>query len=178
MKNSIFVSYPSPINETQVAFIEALLSYLDNRGFSPRTLGVTDYDMDAPLKAMRRLMLESNGVITVALKKTLTMVPIDDEESVDKGILYEERWYTSPFCHVEPAMGFQLGLPILILREKGVVEDGVLDKGVIGSYMPEFDVTKPHGEYFRSREWVDIIGKFEGYARSVAERKGTPPRLY
>jgi len=37
------------------------------RGLEPRTLGVTDYDMDAPLKAIRRLMLESNGLITIAL---------------------------------------------------------------------------------------------------------------
>jgi len=112
MINSIFVSYPTPINREQVAFIEALLDYLRKRGFSPRTLGVTDYDMDAPLKAMRRLMLESNGVITIALKKTLAMVPIEDENVKDEGPLYEEKWYTSPFCHVEPAMEFQLGLPI------------------------------------------------------------------
>jgi len=41
------------------------------RGLEPRTLGVTDYDMDAPLKAIRRLMLESNGLITIAFKRAL-----------------------------------------------------------------------------------------------------------
>nr|VFJ88362.1 MAG: hypothetical protein BECKLFY1418A_GA0070994_100411 [Candidatus Kentron sp. LFY] len=43
------------------------------RGLEPRTLGVTDYDMDAPLKAIRRLMLESNGLITIALRRSLIM---------------------------------------------------------------------------------------------------------
>jgi hypothetical protein len=31
---------------------------------------VTDYDMDAPLTAIRRLMLESNGLLTIAFRRT------------------------------------------------------------------------------------------------------------
>jgi hypothetical protein len=46
------------------------VTYLRGRGLEPRTLGVTDYDMDAPMTAIRRLMLESNGLITVAFRRT------------------------------------------------------------------------------------------------------------
>lgn len=31
-------------------------------------------------------------------------------------------------------MAVQIGLPVLILRESGVVADGILEKGVLGTY--------------------------------------------
>ena len=65
MKDSVFLSYPKPYLEKQKQFIEKVVSYLENRGLQPRTLGVTDYDMDAPLTAIRRLLLESNGLIAM-----------------------------------------------------------------------------------------------------------------
>jgi hypothetical protein len=70
MKISVFLSFPKPCFERQEEFIKGVQSYLDKRGLAPRTLGVTDYDMDAPLTAIRRLMLESNGLITVAFRRT------------------------------------------------------------------------------------------------------------
>ena len=75
-------------------------------------------------------------------------------------------------------MAFQLGLPVLILREKGVIAEGILEKGVLGVYMPEFDLSGSLDEYFQSREWVQIIQKWEGYVRRVVENKGKPPLLY
>jgi hypothetical protein len=36
----------------------------------------------------------------------------------------KEKWMTSPWAHIETAMAYQIGPPILILREEGVVDDG------------------------------------------------------
>ena len=41
-----------------------------------RTLCVTNYDVDAPLTAIRRLMLESNGLLTVILRPKLSTIAI------------------------------------------------------------------------------------------------------
>lgn len=71
MGNSIFLSYPKPHLQKQANFIEKISQYLKGRGLNPRTLGVTDYDMDAPLVAIRRLMLESDGLITVAFRRSI-----------------------------------------------------------------------------------------------------------
>jgi hypothetical protein len=65
MSISIFLSYPKPCFGRQKHFVDRVIAYLQQRGFAPRTLGVTDYDMDAPLTAIRRLMLESCGEIRV-----------------------------------------------------------------------------------------------------------------
>ncbi len=180
MRSSIFLSCPRPYLQRQKEFFEKLKEYLRGRGLEPRTLGVTDYDMDAPLTAIRRLMLESNGLITIAFRRTLIKKGVrrpnsDVGESED---ILSNQWLTSPFCHIEPAMAYQMGLPILILREKGVIAEGILEKGVVGIYMPEFDLDDNLEEYFESEEWSQIIRKWEGYVRSVIESKGKPPKLY
>lgn len=73
MKDSVFLSYPQPYLKKQKQFIDKVASYLEERGLQPRTLGVTDYDMDAPLTAIRRLLLESNGLIAIAFRRSLVV---------------------------------------------------------------------------------------------------------
>jgi hypothetical protein len=181
MSISVFLSYPKPCFGRQKAFVEKIYGYLTERGFAPRTLGVTDYDMDAPLTAIRRLMLESNGLLTIAFRRTYvkkgtarlrTDIKILREESID------DMWLTTPWAQIEPAMAYQLGLPVLILREKRVLADGILEHGVLGLYMPEFDLDAPLKDYFLTAEWKGIIGKWEGYVRAVVDRKGRPPELF
>lgn len=55
----MFLSYPQPHLKKQKEFIEQVKNQLSLSDLEPRTLGVSDYDYDAPLTAIRRLMLES-----------------------------------------------------------------------------------------------------------------------
>lgn len=63
---------------------------MQEREIQPRTLGVTDYDMDAPLTAIRRLMLESNGLVTIAFKRSLIRDGIGKPQSDigEKNMIY------------------------------------------------------------------------------------------
>jgi hypothetical protein len=181
MKISVFLSYPKPCFGAQRAFIEHITKYLEERGFVPRTLGVTDYDMDAPLTSIRRLMLESNGLLTVAFRRTLVekgTARLRTDIAGLKEVGIDGQWLTTPWAHIEPAMAYQLGLPVLLLRERGVLEEGILERGVVGLYMPEFDLEQSADAYFTSPEWNGIIGKWEGYVRAVVEKKSAPPRLF
>lgn len=179
---SVFLSYPTPCFSDQRKFIEAMRGFLEQRGFASRTLGVTDYDMDAPLTAIRRLMLESNGLITVAFRRTYIEKGVarfgTDLDGAQESPPLDGKWLTTPWAHIEPAMAYQLGLPILIFRQKGVIDDGILERGVVGLYMPEFDLERSIADYFASAEWNGIIGKWEGHVRSVVEKKGSPPKLF
>jgi hypothetical protein len=181
MRSPIFFSYPKPWSSEQAQFIERVASYLKERGFEPRTLGVTDYDMDAPLRAIRRLMLESNGLVTVALsriqvKEGWAKLRTSEEKLEDQALV--DCWLTTPWAHIEAAMAYQLGLPILIFREQGVLVDGVLEPGIVGLYMPEIDLKRDLEAYFASPQWTQPIGQWEGRVRRVIERKGEPPELY
>lgn len=180
-KISIFLSQPRPCMIEQQEFVDRICAYLDSRGFAPRTLGVTDYDMDAPLKAIRRLMQESNGLITIAFRRTY-VTQATEYHGTNLPNLKEfalaDQWLTSPWAHIEPAMAYQLGLPILLFREDGVVADGLFEQGVVGSYMPVFDTSRALDDYFASPEWEALIVKWESQVRTVVERKGNPPQLY
>jgi hypothetical protein len=181
MNSPVFLSYPKPWSAAQDQFLDRVSEHLRQRGFEPRTLGITDYDMDAPLRAVRRLMLESNGLITIALRRIeiaegTAKLRGPDGALQDRAL--EGRWLTTPWPHIEAAMAYQLGLPILILREQGVLADGLLEHGIVGLYMPEIDVDTDLDEYFRSPQWMQPMGQWEGRVRRVIERKGEPPELY
>ena len=180
MKIPVFLSYPKPITSQQETFLQRTSSYLESRGLAPRTLGVTDYDMEAPLKAIRRMLLECNGLISIAFRRSL-IVRGTSRFGTDLPALVEQpldnTWLTSPWSQIEGAMAYQLGLPILLFRETGVRAEGIFEKGVVGLYMPEFDVSKAE-HYFNTLEWNEVMGKWEGYVRSVVEKKGNPPQLY
>ena len=181
MNVPVFLSYPTPCFGPQREFIGRVVECLEQRGLAPRTLGVTDYDTDAPLKAIRRLMIESNGLMTVAFRRTYvekgTARFRTDLEGLSPTTI-DGNWLTTPWSHIEAAMAYQLGLPILILRETGVIADGILERGVVGLYMPEFDLQQPVDGYFKSPQWVGVVQRWEGYVRSVVEKKGNPPQLY
>ncbi len=154
---------------------------MQQRGFEPRTLGVTDYDTDAPLSAVRRLMLESNGFVTVALKRTYLQTGTAKHRD-GNGMLVDtdltDQWLTTPWPQIETAMAFQLGLPILVFRERGVLAEGVLEPGIVGAYMPQIDPNDDLDDYFQSDQWLQPLGQWEGRVRRVIEQKGKPASLY
>ena len=151
---------------------------LRSHDLRPSTLGRSDYDMTAPLDAIRRLMNGSCGLMCLAFRRTFISEGIDRPSS-DIGERESSRnsiWLTSAYSHIEPAMAYQIGLPILLWKEDGVLADGVFDRGALGLSMPEFDLDSPPNlaeQKWRQplREWVDLV-------RSVYRRRGLPVQLW
>ena len=54
-------------------------------------------------------------------------------------------------------MAYQQGIPVLVLREQGVIADGILEKGILPSYMPSFDTRSSVKSYLVGREWQQIF---------------------
>ncbi|MCR1927661.1 hypothetical protein NSA39_07270 [Enterococcus gallinarum] len=81
MKPSIFLSYPKPYLKSQQEFIEKLILYLESRELKLRTLGVTDYDMEAPLVAIRNIMKECQGLIAAAFKRNVVSEGVEKPNS-------------------------------------------------------------------------------------------------
>ena len=160
MSIPVFLSYPKPYNEAQVNFIGEVEKHLRDNNFSPRTLGVTDYDMSAPLIKIREMMYECDGLLSIAFRRAHIKAGIGKPSTQNEYII-SDQWLTSPYCHIEPSMAFQLNLPTLIFREKGVIDDGILEKGVAGTYLPEFDLTSTDSNYLESEEWCQLIIKWK-----------------
>lgn len=185
MRASVFLSCQKPYLKCQKDFLECLKDDLKARCLLPRTVGVTDYDMRAPLSTIRSLMLDCNGLIAIAFRRHYIEKGAERPNSniKEKGKLIESKkitkeWFTTPWCQIEPAMAFQIGLPVLIFRESGVRAEGILEKGVFGTYMPEFDLSRNMKAYFSDKEYLQIIQSWESKVWQVVGRKGNPRKLY
>jgi len=174
---SVFLSYPTPHLQAQQQFIAHVEGYLLSQGLEARTMGKSNYDMDAPLAGIRRLMVGCCGLLSVAFRRSLAKkVQVRAGADLDKVFSEEVEhiWLTSPYCQIEPAMAYQLGIPILIMKERGVMAEGVLEKGVTGQYLPEFDCSQ---DVFGIAEWTNILNQWVGRVRSVYDNRGRPPQL-
>lgn len=171
MEIPVFLSYAKPFNQKQTKFIRKVAGHLVEIGFKPRTLGITDNSTSAPLIKIREIINESHGLLSVAFRRGFIEKGVGKPNTNLTGhTQYDisQKWITSPYCQIEPSMAFQIDMPILIFREKGVIDDGILEKGVVGSYMPEFDLDSSIDQYFKSSEWNQLIIEWK---KSVLEYK-------
>lgn len=173
MKKSIFLSFPRPVDDKQTEFITNVQTYLRSIELEPRTLGVTDYDYSVPLQTIRSLMFECNGLLNISFKR----YKIDHGKNLSNQREIQDEWFTSPYSQIEPAMAFQMGLPILIIKEKGVIADGMLELGAMSNFIPVFDLDS-NKNFFETEEAHAVIDSWKVDVGEVYKKKGIPKRLY
>lgn len=175
----IFLSHPNPHLNSQKLFLEEIASYIERQGLDACAMGTSSYDMDAPLAGIRRLMIGCCGLLAVAFKRARAET-LESRSGTDlagySATTLQDVWLTSPFVQIEPAMAYQLGLPILVLRERGVLAEGLLERGVTGLYCPEFDCSN-EGPFELSAS-KSIVDQWVGRVRNAYDSRGIPPRLY
>lgn len=176
MDYPVFLSHPAPYLRSQKEFIDRFRSELTKIGLVSHTIGVTDYDMDSPLRGIRSLMSVTDGLIAIALKRhhVITGKSKDSSDIGASSVSLDGQFFTSPFCQIEPAMAFQLGLPVLVFREKGVFEEGMLEPRATGLYTPEFsaDSADDIDRFFESDEYKELMREFYYRVRSVHNKRG------
>jgi hypothetical protein len=178
----IFLSRAAPHRRVQKRFLETLCATLRDRGLEERTVGDTDFGM-RPLEDIRGVMMECNGLLSVAFRRLIIHNGEDrpgNELAARVAKVDAETWLTTLYCHLETAMAFQLGLPILVIVEKGVRQEGALEPGVLIMEPPEFDTESQSGsdDFFKSPKWTQLFATWEGNVREVVRTKRRPPALY
>ncbi len=181
---SVFVSRATPFNEMQRYFLSRVTKYFRSRGMEPRTIGDTDYGKD-PMGHIRGVMMDCNGLLGIGLRRFHVIQGVDRPEAQATELLHvigpvKDQWTTSPYLHLETAIAYHIGLPMLILVEKGVITEGALESGVIFMYPPTIDLTNPAtiDDFLNSERWRQLVNTWEGEVREVVANKGRPPRLY
>ncbi len=112
----------------QQLFVDACEQLLIQNGFTPRTVGRTDFAQDKPLKLIGEVMAQCSGTIVIALERLHIQQGQElrggDKESELKNCNIPTVW-----TQIEAAMAYTLGHPLLAIVESGLRPEGFLEEG-------------------------------------------------
>lgn len=126
-KKHVFISIGKPYAEPQREFLDRLIKLLHSCNIEPRVVNKTDYSTGNPLKDISRIMRECHGAVVVAYERTYFGSGLEKRKSAQERRIKAVR-YTTPWNQIEAAMAFALGLPIIVMMETGLQEEGLLEE--------------------------------------------------
>jgi len=97
-------------------------------GLIPHTIGRNTFSADAPLRAVSNLMDRCGGTVVIALERYFFPEGVERRGSVKETSLLAVGLPTA-WNQIEAAMAYSRGLPLLVLVDKQVRCDGLLEKG-------------------------------------------------
>lgn len=175
----VFLSYATPYNELQKAFLSYVMHEIRDQLLFPRTLGVSEQSTENPVTTIRRMILSSFGMMCVAFRR----VKIDGATSrpdTPREKNYTDGWLSSPYIQIESSMAIQQGLPLMLLVEDGVITDGVfggtLEQGATPFFIPRFSLNSIADlqDFFDSVYWrstfLNWATQVNSYYNSITNR--------
>lgn len=158
----VFLSHPSSLNQTQLRFLNRLITRIYALLLFPRTLPDTEQYPEKTLTSVRRVILSSYGLVAVNFQQVFANYTQTNTGSRPP----DPSWEGAPFVQLEPAMAYQYGLPLLLIKEKGVNNVGVWNPTVQPYLIIEWDSTKPINEFFGSVEWRELFQNWVARVRN------------
>jgi len=156
----VFFSVGQPHTDEQAEFLVRVERMVRGHGLTPTTLGANFYDFRNPLAAIRDRMRKCAGAVIVGMERRYAESAIDRRGSARQTALSDLAMST-PWTHLEAGMAFMLDLPLLILKERRVYAEGILDPA-LGAY---FVCTFSLGE--DPRKSVELKGVLASWAKVV-----------
>ena len=160
----IFVSMGTPYSQQYIEFRDELEAILrDTLGADPRILGKNEYPTGSPLLKIKEVMSDCDGVLVVAYERKFVEVGAEKRSAANE-VLINEHAYTTPWNHIESAMAFSLGIPLYIICEKGLKEEGLIESK-LDWYVQYLDFSK---ENLRSN---DVLHSLQSWVSDVCKRR-------
>lgn len=133
---NIFLSRPTWVSDEFEEGLKNFLISLSNLGLIPRTLGSSDYPSKAPLDEVIEIMEQCQGAIILGYPQVLVETGSVKSKNIEKALQLPTEWN-----HIEAALAYSKGLPIIILHHIGVSR-GVFDRGVMNAFAHEVDFSQ------------------------------------
>ncbi|WP_363330943.1 hypothetical protein [Clostridium sp. HMP27] len=159
-----FLSHPSRLNVVQQQFVDAIIRKIRKELLFPRTLPITEQYPETPITNIRRMILSSYGMVSLNLRQR--RVNIIEDNLLQP--IETTTWVGSPFAQIEPAMAYEYGLPLLLIRETGVEQNGIWSFGISPFLILEWDSTviNPIETFFQRTDWKSIFQSWTCHVRS------------
>lgn len=143
----VFLSRPNPFLEKHVIFIEKLQNVLGEHGIKTITLQANNYDLTDSLNYLKGMIKQCYGIVIIGFKQIFIENGIKKKGAENNPDFFnpEEENYsgsaiTSPFCHIEGTIALLNDLPLLIINEEGVKEEGIIQGGKYCVKTKKFDI--------------------------------------
>ena len=151
-KLNVFISSPSLLNEQQSTFRKMLKIILKNKELIVRDLTPEEYPSERPIVRVKKTIQVCNGVIILGMQQMIVKDCI-----IKPGTQNENRRHDillpTPWNHIEAAISVTLGLPILIISERGI-EGGVFDPEITEESVHQVELNI---DSFDSEEFINAI---------------------
>ena len=122
-KIRVFFSLGSPYNDEQQAFVNRLVEFFDSQGVELWTL--KEWNDDDPIEPIIRGIKSSFGCLVLALERYFIHSGTEKRGSSQESPL-SEKGLTSPWLHIEAAIARTLELPIIIVKDQSLHNEGLI----------------------------------------------------
>ena len=145
----VFASVPSKLDLDQRASCAYVYYWLRRVGLEPRTVGVSDNSYYNPLHEVRTLARHCAGGLIlgycqVVAKNAKTTVKGRTADEVET-LIIKEYYAPTPWNQLETGILFGLGLPLLVLKQKGIT-GGIFDEGASDVFVQPMPMPGPDWE--------------------------------
>lgn len=146
-KIQVFLSRPNPFVESQQYFLDKLQHKLNSLDIKTVTLQADNYDLTDSLNYLKGIIKQCYGIVIVGFKQIFI-----EKGSKKKGGVSNPKFFysqeidisgqaiTSPFCHIEGTIALLNELPLLIINEEGVREEGIIKGGKFSVKTKQFNL--------------------------------------
>lgn len=161
----IFLSTTNTVNDLQEQFLTRLIREIEDALLFPRTLPVSEQYPENILTNIRRLVFSSYGLLAINFRRFYVQIL---DSNVGEPPSTTPFWEGSTFSQIEPAMAFQFGIPILLVREKGTdVSNGIWAGGItpLNIFVDWDSDNQSVDDFFNSVQWREVFAYWAAEVR-------------
>ena len=153
---NVFVSVGGTATEQQEAFVRSVEDRLRSEGLVPHTVGRNTFSADAPLKAVTQLLDQCSGTVVIALERSYFVSGTEKRGGPKEAALSDVKLPT-PWNHIEAAMAYTRGLPLMVIVEAGLKSEGLLARG----YDWYVQSVKPEAAALHTNEFNGVLASWK-----------------
>jgi hypothetical protein len=165
MAIDIFLSVGRTSIPQHEEFVKGVEDYLRLHGMNPRTVGRNTFHSTQPLQCVRELMEQCSGTVIIAFERLHIERGLERRDTPIMGINLPTVWN-----QIEAAMAYLHNHPLLVIVERGLKNEGLLEKGY-DWYVQTIDLK------LTALSTTEFIGIFTDWKERVGQHKRRNPAL-
>jgi hypothetical protein len=122
----VFISVGSSGTEAQRRATDTIFAVLAASGLSPRQMEKNEWSAEQPLRAIRKIIAECHGAVIIAFTRYQFPEGFESTKNESRVALKDVKLPTV-WNQIEAALAYGKGLPLLVICEQGLRDDGLLE---------------------------------------------------